>query len=75
MLSSSFVNDWVLNQVKEVTSKACALQQFNDGDVVFDIFRVENKRLTMGKTSFFANGSAGQTRATERNKDLGFVKK
>ncbi|MCX6111006.1 MAG: hypothetical protein NTZ90_15535 [Proteobacteria bacterium] len=43
--------------------------------VVLDIFRVENKRLTMGKTSFFANGSSGQTRATERNKDLGFSKK
>jgi hypothetical protein len=42
---------------------------------VLDIFRVENNRLTMGKTSFFANGSSGQMRATERNKDLGFAKK
>ncbi len=69
------VKDWALNQAKEVTNKTCALQQFKNGDVVFDIFRVENKQLTMGKTSFFADGSSGQARPTERNKDLAFTKK
>lgn len=69
------ITDWKSGVASNILDKDCGGLTVRNGEVIFDIYKVQDNTLYMGKTSFFRNGSSGSTRPEALDTDLFFTRK
>jgi hypothetical protein len=71
------INDWQRDQAKDVLGRECSGVSHPNGEVVYDIYRLENEgsRLLTGKGSIFESGNDAASRPTRLNDKQTFKRK
>lgn len=67
--------DWQINKEKVVTDKDCGGLKVSTGQVIADIYKVDNTKLMVGASSFFDNGLDAGNRPTKLDQDQVYTKK
>ena len=68
-------NDWQQNQVRDVLGRECDGVSHANGEVVFDIYRIDNSTLLTGKGSIFENLGEATGRPTALDPKKTFARK
>lgn len=69
------VNDWKQGIEVEVTGKTCDGIASNKGDVIFDVYRLDDNKLQLSKKFLFLTPNSGDDRPTEVSDELIYTKK
>ncbi len=71
------IDNWQLDQSQDVLGKACDGVSHPNGEVIFDIYRLEdeNKGLKTGKSSILFGGNDAASRPTKLNEDQVYTRK
>lgn len=67
--------DWTKDKAVEVQSLDCEGEDYKDGDVIFDIYEVDDNKLYLGKTFLFFDKSDADLRPTRVNARKPYTKK
>lgn len=68
------IADWAVGVERKVTNIACK-SGFNEGQVLFDVYKVEQNSLQLGQAGFLLDGSTDSARPTALNTAKPYVKK
>ncbi len=69
------ITDWKSGAERDVTDKDCGGLTIRKGEVVFDIYKVKDDTLYMGKTSLLSRGTSGANRPEELDTDLFYTRR
>lgn len=56
------ISDWKDGEARDVTGKDCLGKKYEEGQVIFDIYKQEGDNLYLGKSSFFLDGDSADQR-------------
>ena len=68
------VSDWKTNKEFSVLDKDCTGMDFKKGTVVFDIYRLKDNRLYLGKKMTFFSAETNDTRPAKLEEDRALVR-
>jgi hypothetical protein len=66
------IKEWAVDKKVDVTDKECAGTSYRKGDVILDLYRLEENRLYFGKRFFTTTPAPSSDRPTEVDKDRTF---